>query len=105
MIAQVVVEVPGGYSGGFVVLPLLVLLAPTAGLVSIEQDIFPIDLVLVFGGLVFLVPLHPILGRLDQLEERVGDQLLFQVLLQVEQGHIEEIHRLIEARIDPQLLP
>ncbi len=33
------------------------------------------------------------------------DELLFQVLLEVEERHVEEIHRLVKARIDPQLLP
>lgn len=38
------------------------------------------------------------------LEKRVGRQLLLQVLLQVEQRHIEQVHRLVQARIDLQFL-
>src|SRR2546425_6217959 len=41
---------------------------------------------------------------LHQLEERVAEQLLLEMLLQLQEGHVEEIHRLVQARIDPQLL-
>ena len=41
---------------------------------------------------------------LHHLEERVAEQLLLQVLLKVEQRHVEQVHRLVQARIDPQVL-
>src|SRR5690606_19041871 len=40
----------------------------------------------------------------DEVEERVDEELLLQVLLEVEQGHVEHVHRLVEARVDLQLL-
>jgi hypothetical protein len=51
---------------------------------------------------------HFLLGRDDrllQLEEGVVQQLLLNVLLKVEQRHVEKIHRLVEARVDLHLLP
>ena len=41
----------------------------------------------------------------DEVEERVDFQLLLQVLLKVQQGHGEHVHRLVQARIDLHLLP
>src|SRR5205814_1831413 len=41
---------------------------------------------------------------LDELQERVAEQLLFEMLLQVEQRHVEQVHRLEQPRIDPQVL-
>ena len=41
----------------------------------------------------------------EQLQERVGQQLLLQVLLEVHHGHVEHVHGLVEPRIDAQLLP
>ncbi len=74
----------------------------------VEQDVLPVRLVLVRLLLLRLLVCRG--GRvlfflgLDQLEERVGQELLLQVLLQVEQRHVEQVHRLIKPRIDPQLL-
>ena len=77
----------------------------------VEEDALPVGLVL---GLRFLLGLVLLLFRsgrldfflrLDELEERIAQELLFQMLLQVEQRHVEQIHRLIQARIDPQVLP
>src|ERR1017187_4511965 len=42
---------------------------------------------------------------LEHLEERVREEFLLEVLLQVEQRHVQHVHRLIEARIDLELLP
>src|SRR6266516_6252134 len=74
----------------------------------VEQDLLPIRLVvsgllllrldLLDGGR-FLLPLG-----LDELEERVAEQLLLQVLLQVQERHVQQVHGLIEPRVDPQLL-
>ena len=75
---------------------------------AVEEDLLPVDLVflllllLLLLGVLLLVFL---LLRLDQVEERIVQQLLLQVLLEVEQGHVEQIHRLVEAWIDLQLLP
>ena len=92
----------------------LVLLAATPGGVkAVEQNLFPIDLA---SSLVFGLRLGLLLGlgvlllflfflRLDEVEERVVEKLLFEVLLQIQQRHIQEIHRLIKARIDLELLP
>src|SRR2546428_7383667 len=76
---------------------------------GVEQDFLPIGLVVLFGFLLVLLGLlrqrdFGLLLRLDQLEERITEQFLLQVLLQVEQRHVQQIHRLIQARIDPQLL-
>ena len=89
------------------------LLATSSRVEAVEQDLLPVDLALLLllcfgflrrllGGdvallLVFLV-------RLDHVEERVVEQFLLQVLLEVEEGHVEQIHRLVEARIDLELL-
>ena len=80
---------------------------------AIQQNLFPIDLAgaLVLGfclrllfDLCLLLVFFLLLG-LDQIEERIVEQLLLQMLLQVEQGHVEKVHRLVKARIDLQLLP
>ncbi len=42
---------------------------------------------------------------LDELEEGVLRQLLLQVLLQLEERHVQHVHRLVEAWIGPELLP
>src|SRR5919198_1840697 len=77
----------------------------------VEQNTFPIRLVFGFRFLLRLVlllvggrRLYLFLG-LHHLEERIAEQLLLQVLLEVEQRHVQQIHRLIQARIDPQVLP
>jgi len=53
-----------------------------------------------FLGLVWLCRpagcLNLFLG-LDHLEEGVAEQLLLQVLLEVEQRHVQQIHRLVQA--------
>ena len=96
-----------------VVFALFVLFAATAGIEPVEENLLPVDLVVVgllflrcgldfdafFLGLLFLV----FLG-LHHVEERVVQQLLFEMLLQVEQRHIEQIHRLVQAWIDLELL-
>ena len=41
---------------------------------------------------------------LDEVQKWIVEQLLLEVLLEVEQGHVEQIHRLIQAWIDLQLL-
>ena len=114
MIAQVVAQVARRDGDRLKVFAFLVLFAAAARRVeAIEQDFLPVDLAraLVFGfclrglcGLAFLLLLLVFLG-LDKVEERVVEKLLLQVLLQIEQWHVEKIHRLVQARIDLQLLP
>ena len=74
----------------------------------VEQDVFPVGLVVArFFGLGLRLLRHRHLGLLfglDQLEEGITEQLLLQMLLEVEQRHVEEVHRLVQARVDAQLL-
>src|SRR4026207_171782 len=90
---------------------LLVLLAASAGGVkAVEQDLFPIDFVaalLFLRGLTVLALglLFFFLFFLDEIEERIVEQLLLQVLLRIEERHVQEIHRLVKAWIDLELLP
>ncbi len=84
---------------------------PVAVVEAGEEDVLPVGLLAV-GGL--RAP-RVLLGQrrrrlllflgLEQLEERIRHQLLLQVLLQVEQRHVQQVHRLVEAWIDPQVLP
>src|SRR5207302_434402 len=74
----------------------------------VEQDVLPIGLVVAVLLLLRLRLLRCrrlLLFRLDQLEKRVAEQLLFEVLLQVQQRHVQQIHRLVQPGIDPQVLP
>jgi hypothetical protein len=112
----VVVQVARVDRDRLVVLAFLVLLAPAAGVEAVEQDFLPVDLFLVlvvdrgflrfllrFGlGLLAVLLLHFL--RLDHVEEGIVEQFLLEVLLEVEQRHVEQVHRLVEARIDLQLL-
>src|SRR5207245_1533150 len=54
---------------------------------------------------------HDLLGRGaeitvlgDVADELFGEQLLLEMLLQVEQRHVQQIHRLVQAGIDAQVL-
>ena len=107
---------------GLVPLTLLVLFALTARLETVEQHRFPVDVIV--AGFLWLgfdsrlrlgqiLRLRDFVGvrRLvvfvlgfDELEERIGEEFLLEVLLEVEQGHVQQIHRLIQARIDLELL-
>ena len=42
---------------------------------------------------------------LDEIEKWIVQQLLLEMLLKVQQGHVQKIHRLVQARIDLQVLP
>src|SRR5438552_16645548 len=108
-----IAQVPGGDGDRLEVFALLVFFAATPGSVeAIEQDLFPVYLSrpLVFGlclrlflGLSLLL-LFLFFLRLDEIQERIVEELLLQVLLQVQQRHVEKIHRLIKAWIDLELL-
>ena len=78
----------------------------------LEQDVLPIRLVLLLLLVLFRLVLLLLrrgrlhfLFRLDHLEKRIAEQLLLEMLLEIEERHVEQIHRLIQARIDPQVLP
>src|SRR5205814_8946580 len=91
-----------------------VLFAPAPRVESVKENLFPVDLVAVlfFGlrgrsldrdfslGVVLLF----IVLRLDHLGTRIVKELLLEMLLEVEQRHVQQIHRLIQARIDLKLL-
>ena len=91
------------------VLALLALLVPAPLVEPGEQDVLPVGglglgllgrLLLLGGGEGELLL---VLG-LEQLEEGIVEQLLLEVLLQVEQRHVQEVHRLVQPRVDPQVL-
>src|ERR1019366_5740833 len=117
---QVVVEMMRADRYRLVLLPIVALLAHAARrLEPVEQDLLPVCL----GVRVRVGFLHRDFGRrlqlrfrllvgprlflvvLEHVEERIRKQFLLQVLLQVEQRHVQHVHRLIEARIDLELLP
>ena len=50
------------------------------------------------------VVLFLVVLRLDHLEEGIVEELLLEMLLEIEERHVQEIHRLIQARIDLELL-
>ena len=113
LVAQVVGEVARVDRDRLVVLALLVLLAASARVEAVEQDLLPVDLALLFllglglRVLLFRAALALLLVlflRLDHVEERIVEELLLEVVLEVEQGHVEQIHRLVEAWIDLELL-
>jgi hypothetical protein len=87
--------------------------AATCRVESIEEDFLPVYLFSAFllfgccffGGLGFCLLLFVFFFRFDEVEERIIEQLLLEVLLEIEQRHVKKIHRLIKARVDLQLLP
>ncbi len=87
-------------------------LAAAAGVESVEKYFLPIDLVS-SARLLLLRRLGRLSGRLllvlflvfDHVEEGIVEQFLLEVLLKIEQRHVEKIHRLVKARIDLQFLP
>ncbi len=111
LLAQVVDEVGRLDANRLEVFLLLVLLARAAGVESVEEDLLPVDLLLLL--LLFLLLFLLLLGGLlalvlflglQQLQEGIGEQLLLQVLLEVHHGHVQHVHGLVEPRIDPELL-
>ncbi len=83
-----------------------VLLPSSTGVEAVEQDFLPVDFVLIrwiFSG--FLAQAYVLLDvGLRHLQERILRQLLLEMLLQVQQGHVEQLHRLIQAWVDLHLL-
>ncbi len=108
-----VAEIAGRDSDWLEVFALLVLLATAArGVETVEKDLLPVDLssplifclgLWLFLDLCFLLFLFVLFG-LDEVEEWIVEELLFEVLLEVQQRHVEEIHRLVQAWIDLELL-
>ena len=93
----------------FQVFLLLELLLGAADIESVEEDLLPIDFVFLVLGFLLLLGRRLLLllllfFRLQQLEERIDEQLLLQVLLQVHHRHVQHVHGLIEPWIDPELL-
>ena len=75
---------------------------------AVEEDLLPVHLVFLLLLLLLLLGvllLFLLLLGLHQLEEGIVQQLLLQVLLQVHHGHVQQVHGLVEPRIDLQLLP
>src|SRR5205814_1764977 len=75
----------------------------------VQEDLLPVGLVVLLGLLLVLLGLlsqryFRFLLSLDELEERIAEQLLLEVLLEIEQRHVQQVHRLVQTRIDPQLL-
>src|SRR5438105_13542800 len=108
-----IAQVPGGDGDRLEVFALLVFFAATPRSVeAIEQDLFPVYLSrpLVFGlclrlflGLSLLL-LFLFFLRLDAIQERIVEELLLQVLLAVQPGDVERIHRVSKAWSGVQLL-
>ena len=108
LLAEVVDQVLGLDRDRLGVLQLLVLLPCAADLEAVEQDFLPVHLLLFF--LLLLLLLRVLLLRrlvlgLEELEERVGEELLLEMLLEIHHGHVQHVHRLVEPRIDTELLP
>ena len=73
---------------------------------TVEQDLLPVDLLLLFLRLLLGLGLvGELLFRLGHLEEGILHEFLFEVLFELEEGQVEEIHRLVQARIHPHFLP
>jgi hypothetical protein len=109
LLPEVVDQVTGLHRDRLGVLQLLILLPGAAHLEAVEQDLLPVDLILLVLLLLLLFRGGGLFGRLllglEQLEEGVGQQLLLEVLLQVHHGHVQHVHGLVKPRIDPELLP
>ncbi len=107
LLAQVVDEILGLDRHRLGVLQLLELLARAADLESVEEDLLPVHLLFLFLLLLLLVGIllfRGLLFRLQELEERIREQLLLEVLLEIHHRHVQHVHRLVQPRIDPQLL-
>ena len=113
LVAEVIAEIATVDGDGLEVFLLLVLLGATARVEAVEENLLPVDLVsglflrLLFFGLPFLggaLLAVFVFILLVHLEERVVEELLLEVLLEIEERHVEEIHRLVEAGIDLDLL-
>ena len=111
LVAQVVTQIARRDGHRLEVFALFMLLASAAdGVKAVEKNFLPVDLIaslLRFGllGVLGLRLVFLFLLFLDEVEERIVQQLLLEVLLQIEERHVEEIHRLVQAGIDLELLP
>ncbi len=107
LVPQVIGEVAGLDRDRLDIFHRLELLARAADIEAVEEDLLPVDFVVLLGLLVLLFGglfRHLLVLRLLQLEERVVEQLLLEVLLEVEHRHVEHVHRLVQARIDAEFL-
>gem|GEM_PF-5254537 len=105
LLEQVITEVRCLHRGRIVALRLFVLGAAPAGVKPVQQDLFPVDLVLVLLLTSLLVDAHIFLDvGFAHLQEGILRELLLQMGLEIQEGHVEQLHRLIEARVDLHLL-
>ena len=110
LFAEVVDEVPYLDGDRFGVLDGLVLGPGAADIEAVEQHLLPVHLLilLLLFLFLFLVGGRRLGGELvvfHQFQERVDQQLLLEVLLQLHHRHVQHVHRLVQARIDPEVLP
>ena len=105
MLLEDLLEVLGDHRRRRRVLLVLVLrLAPT-GIEAVEEDLLPVDLVFVVRLRRLLLEFDLLLDvRLGELEERILRHLGLEVLLEIQEGHVQQLHGLVETRIDPHLL-
>jgi len=90
-----------------------VLLRRGASVEAVEQDLLPVNgigfvMLILFLGLdldFFSALFLFVLVEFNELEERVVEKLLLEVLLKVQQGHVEHAHVLVTPWIDLQLQP
>ena len=107
LLQEVVVEIVALHRRGLVVLLRLVLGTPASRhLEAVHEDLLPVHLVVAHGlvGDVLLeldLALHV---GFAHLQEGVLRHLLLQMLLEIQQRHVEQLHRLVEAWVDPHLL-
>ena len=92
-------------------IPSIELLPGAADVEAVEEDLLPVHLFFLLLLLLFLLLVlgRVLIGRLlvlrlEQLEERIRQQLLLEVLLEIQKRHVKQIHRLIQAWIDLELL-
>ena len=116
LLAQVVPQVAGSHHRRLVVVLDFALLALSADLEAVAQDLVPVH----FGlrlrscGLVLVgvrariridvvralgLRIGVVVVRVRELQEGVLGQLLLQAILKVEQGHVEQVHRLVQTRV------
>ena len=107
LVAQMVGQISAFDRRRLIILPLFELGFSTGIVESIENELFPVGFVFALRRVRFLLFLLFVRGAfffllgLLQFEERVAEEFTLEVLLQIEHGHVKQIHRLVEARIHP----
>ena len=97
LVLQMIVQVPRIDRRTLEVFGLLVLRASTPDFETVEQNFLPVDAVVAQEFVVGVVLEFDFLldVRVAHLQQRVLRDLLLQVLLQVQHGHVDQLHRLI----------